>query len=927
MQLQSPQKRVWNVKALLVWLILFCILGPVHVLIAQDVSEEYRTYFELYNPRDWKEDLLNRIGLSGESVGRSFALVAGVSDYSGSENDLPPAAEDIRKVVSYLKDVELFDEVVVLENEALTYERLRYFLRIYFPDQLKKSPRSRFLFAYSGHGNEEAGEGYILLSNAENMQDKINSLDMGVIRNLVDFSLREAHQSLVLFNACHSGVFLQRAFGGDDFKGLLPTEPGAHVITASGTREPAYHLAQLGTGSVFFEVFLSGVLEGKADLYPENGDGIIQVNELNAYLEQEVNRVSPRQHPQSGDISVHGSAGGFFFVHRERTVTGAFQRELGPQSSFGESSSGGTSNVADAVLVIISTEGGAVYVNGEPKGQVDPQNALRLPVPPGTYNVEVRTDLKQFQNSVSVQLGDHIIYANFDDWRNWPRTITSEIGLTFGIISPGQFTMGDNKGPESVLPEHRVEISEPFYMSTTEVTQAQWDIVMENNPSHFTGADLPVENVSWDDAQRFISALNSFTGCINCYRLPTEAEWEYAARAGTTTPFSFGDRKSNVEDYGWYRNNSDNSTQPVGQKLPNAWGLYDMHGNVWEWVNDWYGPYDSRSVRDPQGPGIGTMRVTRGGSWLTSPQDALVTTRSSVPSDTRVNSVGIRLVRLLLSKNEVSQPVPYFEREDELTQIDSVMVNGNQNINNDIPASNPEDRSVYPEEDTNDIGMSLILIEPGVFMMGASNGEDDERPSHDVVISKHFYMSATEVTQAQWEIVLGEQPSVNKGNPDLPVENVSWEDTQRFMAALNQKEGCGNCYRLPTEAEWEYATRAGSLTSFTFGNNPDDLGRYAWYWGNANNQSNPVGKKLPNAWGLYDMHGNVWEWVNDWYGPYSQDAGRDPGGPETGETRVIRGGSWSFRQDSEHLRSANRASVPATHSAHNIGFRVVKTIF
>ena len=186
------------------------------------------------------------------------------------------------------------------------------------------------------------------------------------------------------------------------------------------------------------------------------------------------------------------------------------------------------------------------------------------------------------------------------------------IGMKFKLIPAGTFTMGD--GDDA----HDVTLTKPFKMGVHEVTQAQYEQVMGVNPSKFKGADNPVENVSWDDAVEFcrrLSELPAEKAAGNVYRLPTEAEWEYACRAGTTTKYSFGDDESEFGDYAWYCDNSDEQTHPVGSKKPNAWGLYDMHGNVLEWCQDWYGDYPSGSVTDPTGPAVGSHRVIRGGSW------------------------------------------------------------------------------------------------------------------------------------------------------------------------------------------------------------------------------------------------------------------------------------------------------------------------
>ena len=193
--------------------------------------------------------------------------------------------------------------------------------------------------------------------------------------------------------------------------------------------------------------------------------------------------------------------------------------------------------------------------------------------------------------------------------------------MEFVLIPAGAFTMGspdsDPNAYDNEKPAHQVTISEPFYMGKYEVTQAQWQAVMGANPSAFKGDDRPVESVSWNDIQDFIKKLNKQEQRANgvLCRLPTEAQWEYAARAGTTTRYSFGDDAANLDDYAWYSENAGKTTHPVGQKKHNAWGLYDMHGNVWEWVQDWYDPYAAEAMTDPSGPASGAERVIRGGGW------------------------------------------------------------------------------------------------------------------------------------------------------------------------------------------------------------------------------------------------------------------------------------------------------------------------
>ena len=182
------------------------------------------------------------------------------------------------------------------------------------------------------------------------------------------------------------------------------------------------------------------------------------------------------------------------------------------------------------------------------------------------------------------------------------------------MVSAGEFTMGDNESK----PSHTVKLTRPFYLGQFEVTQEQWEAVMGNNPSRFTNPSNPVERVSWNDCQEFIAKLNAKAGTKEGnYSLPTEAQWEYACRAGSENKFCFGGDKPGLLDYGWHVKNSESAAHPVGGKKPNAWGFYDMHGNVAEWCHDWYQTdyYEKSPTEDPEGPAVGTVRVVRGGFW------------------------------------------------------------------------------------------------------------------------------------------------------------------------------------------------------------------------------------------------------------------------------------------------------------------------
>ncbi len=219
------------------------------------------------------------------------------------------------------------------------------------------------------------------------------------------------------------------------------------------------------------------------------------------------------------------------------------------------------------------------------------------------------------------------------------------------------------------------------------------------------------------------------------------------------------------------------------------------------------------------------------------------------------------------------------------------------------------------------VSMKLVRIPAGKLMMGspeAEEGRDDDEDQHEVTISKPFYMGVTAVTQAQYAAVMGENPSEFKGEAN-PVESVSWDEAVEFCKKLSEKTG--RMVRLPTEAEWEYACRAATKTAYPFGGDDADLENYAWYDGNSDGATHPVGQKKPNAWDLYDMHGNVWEWCADWYEDYPDGAATDPQGPESGTDRVRRGGSWEDSPD--HCRSAYRDFADPDGDDSSSGFRVV----
>jgi len=276
------------------------------------------------------------------------------------------------------------------------------------------------------------------------------------------------------------------------------------------------------------------------------------------------------------------------------------------------------------------------------------------------------------------------------------------------------------------------------------------------------------------------------------------------------------------------------------------------------------------------------------------------------------------------------------------------------------------------------IGLKLVRIEPGSFLMGSNKQQidqflrlfpdeffDAEQPQHPVKITRPFFLGTHPVTQGQYKAIMGSNPSRFKGSDDLPVESVSWLDAVSFCNKMSEKDKRtpfyringtidvqvsqfialhkdvadvgGNGYRLPSEAEWEYACRAGSATLFPFGDDAGKLGEHAWYSSNSQSKTHQVGQKSPNAWGLYDLLGNVWEWCADWYDYkyYASSPAADPPGPSRAWDRVIRGGSWdasagpdrvirggSWGGSAGRCRPAHRGRNVPEYRDSGLGFRV-----
>ena len=469
----------------------------------------------------------------------------------------------------------------------------------------------------------------------------------------------------------------------------------------------------------------------------------------------------------------------------------------------------------------------------------------------------------------------------------------------FALVEAGTFTMGATTKTDytydNEFPAHEVTLTNNYYMGKTEVSQALWKAVMGTNPSHFKGDNLPVEQVSYYDCLVFIGNLNLLTG--KEFRLPTEAEWEFAARGGNKSKNYQYSGTNSWEDL-WTVPESKKTTHDVASKVPNELGIYNMSGNVSEWCNDYYGEYDSAAQTNPTGGSDVTACVYRGGSWDTFDAAGRVTKRSSQdPSWASDYGLGLRLVITADSAPATEQTPSIANGDAEVSYSNGVLtVNGAR--------------------------YEMAKVEPGTFTMGAMDGDVDaygwEKPAHQVTLTNGYYMGKTEVTQALWTAVMGDNPSFRVGN-NLPVEQVSWNDCQTFLSKLNA--ATGENFRLPTEAEWEFAARGGNSSKHFLYSGSDNIDDVAWYNDNSGIETHEVATRQPNELGIYDMTGNVWEWCQDWYADYSGDAQTNPAGPASGESRVHRGGSWGFIASGCRI-STRLESAPDNNLAY-IGLRLV----
>jgi len=516
----------------------------------------------------------------------SHALLIGVAEYKSGWSQLPGVRDDINRVRGALEHNGFTVNVVMNPNSNQLYKAFTDFISKY-----GQNLDNRLLFFFAGHGytlKTAYGEelGYIVPVNAPNPNyDPSGFQNTAMEMAQVEIYARrlQAKHALFIFDACFSGTLFSNTRAIPEIITYKTTLPVRQFITSGSAEET------VPDKSIFAEQFIRA-LDGEAD-YDRNDYST--GSELGEYLQSTVvNYTHNMQHPQYGKIrSPNLDKGDFVFpVSDEALATTTLPPE--PEEV-----------VTGAAVVAVAK---------------DPPKRQPPPPPPVTTSEETKPEVREREK---------------DDF------------MPMAYVEGGTYLMGAKRGSRDERPQHLVKLDN-FYISIHEVTNHQWWEIMGTNPSAFDGCiNCPVDRVSWKDAQTFISKLNEKTG--KKYRLPTEAEWEYAARGGKKSMDYKYAGSSDPKQVAWMKSNSKGKTHPVGAKQPNELGLYDMSGNVFEWCSDWFNGsyYTIKGTHvNPPGPRKGKERVVRGGSFKYDPGLLTVTSRFDLREKSRYSDVGLRLV-------------------------------------------------------------------------------------------------------------------------------------------------------------------------------------------------------------------------------------------------------------------------------------------
>jgi len=602
---------------------------------------------------------------AGVKVGAYRALVIGIDDYVDPNiPDLQTASADARAVAELLKKSYGFTDVTLLLDRLADGSSIQKQLRRL---ATTSRPDDSVLIYYAGHGDLDrvTGDGWWIPASAT-AGDSFTYMDNAVIQKFL--KAIPARHVLLVSDSCFSGTLFgaSRAMPeviDDKYYAAMFKERSRWGMT-SGNLTPVAD-GSSGGHSLFAGQFIKAL---QGNLQP-----FVTPREIYQRIAAVISNNSD-QVPQANPIRNVDDEGGAFVFIRSDGVTAASR----PFPAGTADSGGNAMELAfwNAIKDSADPAQFRAYLDQFPNGtfvtlarlkagsapHVEPARTtfgLTIAATPSDARIRILNIGPAYQPGIQLEPGRYHIeasragYSTHTEWVELGRSdMTHGIALDqrgielpeMVVIPAGSFTMGSNDVDDEEKPVHTVQIRR-FKMMTTEVTQALWEAVMGSNPSSFKGADRPVEKVSWDDIQIFIRKLNQHSG--QHFRLPSEAEWEYAARAGTTTRWSWGNSDSVAGQYAWYDGNSGDQTHPVGQKSPNGFGLYDMHGNVWEWVEDRY--HDNYNGAPGDGSawtsGSSLSRVLRGGSWYNLPNNLRSANRFRDNPDFRSTNYGLRLAQ------------------------------------------------------------------------------------------------------------------------------------------------------------------------------------------------------------------------------------------------------------------------------------------
>jgi len=593
-------------------------------------------------------------------VGDYYALVIAIDRYATPEWRLRTAVADGKAVAKVLREGYGFKEVVELYDDKATLEAIKREISVL---STKVSDRDNVLIYYAGHGQLVGGTGYWIPADGKPGKDW-GWLEHIVVRDRIKLSRLKARHVLIVSDSCYAAALFRDAkvpaeVAPEYVQKALRT-PSRQCLTSGG-------LAPVTDGgggghSVFAKYFLKCLKKPPRSVFVPS--------DIMADLKTNVGDNAPkikgeRQVPILGILTEAGGerAGEFVFVRRTAVATVTLPEKVPDTGEFEDrlkrlrflEAARKACAAAEKIdgMDLPASEKIAAW-----------QAYLKAYRAVGHRVAEAEARLKHWRQAGAVPPWAKVSRKQIEAARKAGVPVAKELALGGGVtmqlvfIAAGEFRMGSPSSEKDRLDNeavHRVKLRRPFYMGRHEVTQRQWQKVMGTEP--WKGKTLVRENarhpavyINWEDATSFCRKLSGQTGVT--VRLPTEAEWEYACRAGSRTRFSHGDDPDSLElgDYAWDNKNPSDRDEKyahaVGQKKPNLWGLHDMHGNVYEWCGDWYGKdyYGQSPANDPRGPGSGTYRVLRGGSWFNPTRFCRVALRYRYTPDFRIHSFGFRIV-------------------------------------------------------------------------------------------------------------------------------------------------------------------------------------------------------------------------------------------------------------------------------------------